>query len=65
MWARDRRIVEVGYGLRFADDLNIIVDNEETVVKYIAALIDKAKTVGLIVNEENTKVPNRIIRKRP
>lgn len=38
--------------LEFADDLNIIVDNKETVVNSTAILVNKAKTVGLIVNEE-------------
>jgi len=34
-------------------------------MKNTATLVDKAKTATLIANEENTKEPNGIIRKRP
>lgn len=40
--------------LGFADDL--IGNNKETVVKNTATLIDRAKAVGRVVNEEKTKV---------
>lgn len=52
--------------LEFSDDLNIILDNKETVVNNTATLVNKAKTVGLIVNMKNRpKEPNGIIRRRP
>jgi hypothetical protein len=42
--------------LGFVDNLNLIGNNKKTVVNNIATLIDKAKTVGLTVNQEKTKV---------
>jgi len=42
--------------LDFADDLNVIENTKETEVWNTATLIDKAKTIGLLVNGEKTKV---------
>lgn len=69
-----RSVQQIRYGLGvgasksdvlgFVDDLNIIGDNKETVVKFIIVwksiiLIDTAKTVGLVVSEEKTKLLNQ------
>jgi len=42
--------------LGFADDLNIIGDDGESVTQYTADLINEAKTIGLNVNDNKTKV---------
>jgi len=61
-----RSVQHNGYGLEvgtsmldvlgFADDLNLIGNSKETVMNNAATLIDKAKTVGLTVNQDKTKV---------
>ncbi|VVC44120.1 Reverse transcriptase domain [Cinara cedri] len=42
--------------LGFADDLNIVSDDEESVAQSIVALINEAKTIGLNLNDNETKV---------
>jgi len=42
--------------LGFADGLNLIGSSKETVLRNAATIIDEAKTVGLPVNREKTKV---------
>jgi hypothetical protein len=42
--------------LGFADGLNLIGSSKETVLRNAATIINEAKTVGLPVNREKTKV---------
>ncbi|VVC24222.1 Hypothetical protein CINCED_3A017438 [Cinara cedri] len=42
--------------LGFADDLNIVGDNVENVAQSTTALISEAKTIGLNLNDNKTKV---------
>jgi hypothetical protein len=41
--------------LAYADDMNILGDNTDTINKNIESLIEGSKEVGLEVNVENTK----------
>jgi hypothetical protein len=41
--------------LSYADDMNLLGDNIETIKKNIETLIDTSKDVGLEVNIEETK----------
>jgi hypothetical protein len=41
--------------LAYADDVNIVVENIDTIQKNIKALLDVGKEVGLGVNPEKTK----------
>jgi hypothetical protein len=41
--------------LAFADDVNLLVDNIDTINRNTETLIDASKEVGLEVNEEKTK----------
>jgi hypothetical protein len=41
--------------LAYADDVNILGENIDTIQKNTAALLDARKGVGLEVNSENTK----------
>lgn len=38
------------------DDLNILGEDKESVKQNTKTLINKAKTIGLVINEEKTKV---------
>ncbi|KAL4082886.1 hypothetical protein QTP88_029540 [Uroleucon formosanum] len=42
--------------LRFADDLNLVGENKEMIVRNTKTLIQEAKKIGLEINEEKTKV---------
>lgn len=42
--------------LGFADGLNIIGNNEENIKQNTATLINEAKTIGLAMNDNKTKV---------
>jgi hypothetical protein len=41
--------------LAYADDVNLLGDNIDTIEKYIETLIDASKEVGLEINIEKTK----------
>jgi hypothetical protein len=41
--------------LAYADDVNLLVDNIDTITKNTETLIDASKEVGLEINEEKTK----------
>jgi len=40
----------------FADDLNLLEENNEMIVRNTKTLIHETKTIGLEINEEKTKV---------
>jgi len=42
--------------LGFADDLNLVGENKEIIVRNAKTLIQEAKKIGLEINEEKTKV---------
>ncbi|KAL4135053.1 hypothetical protein QTP88_006715 [Uroleucon formosanum] len=42
--------------LGFADDLNLVGENKETIMRNTKTLIQEAKKIGLKINEEKTKV---------
>jgi hypothetical protein len=41
--------------LAYADDINILRENKDTIRKNTEALLDAGKDIGLEVNPENTK----------
>jgi hypothetical protein len=44
--------------LAYADDVNIVAENVDTIKKKTEALLDASKEVGLEVNPEKTKYVN-------
>lgn len=56
----NRCVLEIGASmldvLGFADDLNLLGNNKETVIQNTSTIIYKAKIIYLIANEEKPKV---------
>lgn len=57
---RDNHSIDIGTNkigiLSFADDLNIVGDDDDSVTQSTAALINEAKTIWLNINDNKTKV---------